>query len=81
MILFIDNRTCVRYNCINRYLSSCCLEADKMKEPMEIKKNESEHMTNEEYRKKLNYIFENINENYKLRWFYKFILEKIEGSI
>lgn len=52
-----------------------------MKEPMEIKKNESEYMTNEEYRKKLNYIFENINENYKLRWFYKFILEKIEGSI
>lgn len=36
-------------------------------------------MTNEEYRKEINMIFENMNENYKLRWFYIFISEKIKG--
>lgn len=38
-------------------------------------------MTNEEYRKEINEIFENINENYKLKWFYNFIVKKIEGSV
>lgn len=37
-------------------------------------------MTNEEYRIKLKEIFEKINENYKLRWFYNFIVAKIESS-
>lgn len=38
------------------------------------------HMTNDEYREELRKIFENINENYKLRWFYLFVKAKIEGS-
>ena len=37
-------------------------------------------MTNEEYRDALRNIFDNIHENYKLRWFYRFIVAKIEGS-
>lgn len=37
-------------------------------------------MTNEEYREELNRIFLNINENYKLRWFYRFITEKLRSS-
>ena len=37
-------------------------------------------MTNEEYREKLNEIFSNINENYKLRWLYNFVVVKIESS-
>lgn len=35
--------------------------------------------SNEELRKKLNEIFENVNENYKLRWFYDFAVEKLKG--
>ncbi len=37
-------------------------------------------MTNEEYREELGKIFSNINDNYKLRWFYRFIIEKLSGS-
>ena len=37
-------------------------------------------MTNEEYREELKKIFDGIEENYKLRWFYRFITEKIKGS-
>lgn len=37
------------------------------------------NMTNEEYREKLAKIFNNINENYKLKWFYNFIVAKLEG--
>ena len=37
-------------------------------------------MTNEEYREELTKIFENIHENYKLRWFYRFITEKLRSS-
>lgn len=37
-------------------------------------------MTNEEYRVELQKIFENIHENYKLRWFYRFIVAKLKGS-
>lgn len=37
-------------------------------------------MTNEEYREELRILFENIHENYKLRWFYRFIVEKIKDS-
>lgn len=36
-------------------------------------------MTNEEYREKIRNEFENIHENYKLKWFYIFISEKIKG--
>lgn len=35
--------------------------------------------TNEELRKMLNEIFENVNENYKLRWFYEMAVEKLMG--
>lgn len=37
-------------------------------------------MTNEEYREELAKIFENIHENYKLRWFYIFVTEKLRSS-
>ena len=37
-------------------------------------------MTNEEYREELTKIFESIHENYKLRWFYRFITEKLRSS-
>ena len=37
-------------------------------------------MTNEEYRAELNKIFSDIHENYKLRWFYVFITEKLRSS-
>ena len=36
-------------------------------------------MTNEEYREALASIFTNIHENYKLKWFYRFIVEKLKG--
>jgi hypothetical protein len=35
--------------------------------------------TNEELRKMLNEIFQNVNENYKLRWFYELAVEKLMG--
>ena len=35
--------------------------------------------TNEELRKMLNEIFQNVNENYKLRWFYELAVEKLKG--
>lgn len=34
--------------------------------------------TNEELRKMLNEIFQNVNENYKLRWFYELAVEKLK---
>lgn len=37
-------------------------------------------MTNEEYREELKKIFSDIHENYKLRWFYRFIIEKLKSS-
>lgn len=40
----------------------------------------SVEMTNEEYREELHNIFDNIHENYKLRWFYRFITEKLRSS-
>lgn len=43
-------------------------------------KEKIEEMTNEEYRVELQRIFEKIHENYKLRWFYRFIVAKLEGS-
>lgn len=33
-------------------------------------------MTNDEYREELQKIFASVNENYKLRWFYLFVIEK-----
>ena len=40
--------------------------------------NEYPMMSNEEYREKLLDVFKNMNENYKLRWFYIFITEKLK---
>lgn len=37
-------------------------------------------MTNEEYREELGRIFGEIHENYKLRWFYLFVSEKVRSS-
>ena len=42
--------------------------------------SENLFMTNQQYRDEINKIFENVNENYKLRWFYKFIVKKLEDS-
>ncbi len=49
---------------------------------VEVKELEEEsvEMTNEEYREELRKMFDNINENYKLRWFYRFVVEKIKSS-
>lgn len=46
----------------------------------EAKEQECTIMTNEEYREKLREIFDNINENYKLKWFYNFVVAKMESS-
>lgn len=47
-----------------------------------MKQNEEKmhSMTNEEYRTELRRLFDNINENYKLKWFYGFVVEKIRSS-
>lgn len=37
-------------------------------------------MTNEEYRQELQKLFDNVDENYKLRWFYLFVNEKLRSS-
>ena len=34
---------------------------------------------NEELRKMLNEIFQNVDENYKLRWFYELAVQKLKG--
>ena len=39
---------------------------------------EIEFFTNEELRKMLNEIFQNVNENYKLKWFYEEAVEKLK---
>ena len=39
---------------------------------------EIEFFTNEELRKMLNEIFQNVNENNKLRWFYELAVEKLK---
>lgn len=41
---------------------------------------ELDYMTNEEYREELKKIFASIQENYKLKWFYRFIMAKLKGS-
>lgn len=46
----------------------------------EVRENVVEMMTNEEYREELAKIFKNIDENYKLRWFYLFVKEKTRSS-
>lgn len=43
-------------------------------------KIENDTMTNEQYRLELQKIFSNIDDNYKLRWFYRFIIAKLKGS-
>lgn len=47
----------------------------------EYEKIENGFMTNQQYRDEINKLFERVNENYKLRWFYKFIVKKLEDSI
>ena len=47
---------------------------------MEDKTTDYVEMTNEEYREELKKIFSDIHENYKLRWFYRFIIEKLKSS-
>ena len=43
-------------------------------------KEYSEYMTNEQYREELRKMFDNLDENYKLRWFYIFVKEKLRSS-
>ena len=45
-----------------------------------VRENVAEMMTNEEYREELARMFSEIDENYKLRWFYLFVKEKTRGS-
>lgn len=51
-----------------------------MEQLQQNKNSEDTYMTNEEYREELKKIFDSIDENYKLRWFYRFITEKLKGS-
>lgn len=37
-------------------------------------------MSNEEYREELRKMFEGVDENYKLKWFYLFVREKLRSS-
>lgn len=37
-------------------------------------------LTNEEYREKLYQLFKTVDDNYKLRWFYIFIIEKLRSN-
>ena len=43
-------------------------------------KDFTEYMTNEQYREELNKMFADLDENYKLRWFYIFVKEKLRSS-
>lgn len=45
-----------------------------------MKAEEYPEFTNEEYKQKINEDINSIDENYKLRWFYRFIEEKLKGS-
>lgn len=47
---------------------------------MDERGNNVPEMTNEEYREALAKIFEEIRENYKLRWFYMFVIEKTRSK-
>lgn len=47
---------------------------------MDERGNNVPEMTNEEYREELAKIFEEIHENYKLRWFYMFVIEKTRSK-
>ena len=49
-----------------------------LEEKLELFEN-VDFLSNEEIRKKLNEIFQNVNENYKLRWFYELAVEKLKG--
>ncbi len=40
-----------------------------------------DYKTNEQYRRELNQIFESIEDNYVLKWFYIFIKEKLKKRI
>ena len=43
-------------------------------------KDEEGIKTNEEYREELRKMFEGVDENYKLKWFYQFIGKKLRSS-
>lgn len=43
-------------------------------------KDEEGIKTNEEYREELRKMFEGVDENYKLKWFYLFVREKLRSS-
>lgn len=50
---------------------------------MDLKENvkrDCDYMTNDEYRLELKKVFDNIEDNYILRWFYRFVTEKLKGS-
>ena len=49
-----------------------------LEEKLELFEN-VDFLSNEEIRKKLNEIFQNVNENYKLRWLYELAVEKLKG--
>lgn len=80
VISFIGiDRTDVRYYTLVRTFSEQFIfGGTAMEDTKEIE--ELEQMTNEEYREELNKIFSDIHENYKLRWFYVFITEKLRSS-
>ena len=46
----------------------------------EIKTTTVGYMTNKQYREELNKMFESIDENLELRWFYIFVKEKLRLS-
>lgn len=55
------------------------MEKSKAEEPKEKRIDYRVEMTNDEYREQLRIEFENIQENYKLKWFYRFVMEKLYG--
>lgn len=55
-------------------------EVHEMDCKRENEQRDCEYMTNEEYREELKKIFDDIDDNYILRWFYRFIMAKLEGS-
>ena len=47
---------------------------------LDEREDEFREMTNEEYREELRKIFDNIHENYKLRWFYRFTVQTLRDD-
>lgn len=60
------------------YLTLICgLEDYFMQTERRLLMNE---LTNEEYREKLYQLFKTVEDNYKLRWFYMFVKEKLRSN-